>query len=203
MNKQAPDSSETDMRPEYDFSRGARGKYAASLREEGYTIREYNADGTYTETHVLGEKTVTLAPDVWEYFPNSQAVNHALRTLISLIPEKPPATKCTRVHPQSANDRRPATQIRDAGVEYNKESGTDFAKGAGERTTKTYTAVVEKCPETGLYVGYVPGFPGAHTQAETLDELQSNLREVIDMLLEDGEPVLEAEFVGTQTVAIA
>ena len=50
---------------------------------------------------------------------------------------------------------------------------------------RTYTAVVEKCPDTGLYIGYVPGFPGAHTQAETLDELQSNLNEVIDMVLED------------------
>lgn len=58
---------------------------------------------------------------------------------------------------------------------------------------RTYVAVVERCPETGLYVGYVPGFPGAHTQAETLDELQHNLREVIQMLLEDGEPELETE----------
>ena len=53
---------------------------------------------------------------------------------------------------------------------------------------KTFTAVVEKCPETGLYVGYVPGFHGAHSQAETLDELNQNLQEVIEMLLEDGEP---------------
>ena len=68
---------------------------------------------------------------------------------------------------------------------------------------KTFTAVVEKCPDTGLYVGYVPGFPGAHTQAETLDELRRNLREVIEMLLEDGEPKLEAEFVGTQMVVVA
>jgi len=59
---------------------------------------------------------------------------------------------------------------------------------------RTFTAVVERCPDTGLYVGYVPGFPGAHTQAETLDELQRNLGEVIAMLLEDGEPTLEAEF---------
>jgi len=54
---------------------------------------------------------------------------------------------------------------------------------------KTFWAVVERCPDTGLYIGYVPGFPGAHTQAETLDELQRNLREVIEMLLEDGEPL--------------
>jgi len=68
---------------------------------------------------------------------------------------------------------------------------------------KTFWAVVEKCPDTGLYIGYVPGFPGAHTQAETLDELHRNLREVIEMLLEDGEPVLEADFIGTQMVTVA
>jgi len=68
---------------------------------------------------------------------------------------------------------------------------------------KTFTAVVEKCPETGFYVGYVPGFPGAHSQAETLDELNQNLQEVIEMLLEDGEPAIEAEFIGIQTVRVA
>ena len=67
---------------------------------------------------------------------------------------------------------------------------------------KTYTAIVERCPDTGLYVGYVPGFPGAHTQAETLDELNRDLKEVIELLLEDGEPRLEAEFVGVQTVTV-
>lgn len=68
---------------------------------------------------------------------------------------------------------------------------------------KTYTAVVEKCADSGVFVGYVPGFPGAHTQARSLDELNKNLQEVIEMLLEDGEPTLEAEFVGTQQVAVA
>jgi predicted RNase H-like HicB family nuclease len=67
---------------------------------------------------------------------------------------------------------------------------------------KTYLAVVERCPETGLFVGFVPGFPGAHTQAESLDELNANLREVVEMLLEDGEPHVEAEFVGTQLVEV-
>ena len=65
-----------------------------------------------------------------------------------------------------------------------------------------FTAVIERCPETNLYVGYVPGFPGAHSQGETLEELRDNLREVIQMLLEDGEPVMEAEFVGTQAVTV-
>ena len=50
---------------------------------------------------------------------------------------------------------------------------------------KTFSVVVEKCPQTGLYVGYVPSFPGAHTQAETLDELEKNLCEVLAMSLED------------------
>jgi len=68
---------------------------------------------------------------------------------------------------------------------------------------KTYTIVIEQCPDTDLYVGYVPGFPGAHSQAETLDELNRNIREVIEMLLEDGEPALETHFVGTQTVKVA
>ena len=68
---------------------------------------------------------------------------------------------------------------------------------------RTYSAVIERDPDTGLFVGFVPGFPGAHSQGATLDELNSNLREVIAMLLEDGEPVLESEFVGVQNVAIA
>ena len=58
-------------------------------------------------------------------------------------------------------------------------------------------------PTTGLLVGYVPGWPGAHSQGETIDELRANLREVVQMLLEDGEPELEAEFVGTATFRVA
>ena len=68
---------------------------------------------------------------------------------------------------------------------------------------KIYQAVVEKCPDTRLSVRYVPGFPGAHSQGETLDELNANLREVIAMLLEDGEPHLETEFVGIQNVVVS
>ncbi len=68
---------------------------------------------------------------------------------------------------------------------------------------KKYTAVIEHCPETGLYIGYVPGFPGAHSQGKTLDELSRNLREVIEMLLEDGDPRLESEFIGTQNIVVS
>lgn len=66
---------------------------------------------------------------------------------------------------------------------------------------KRYSAIVEKCNETNLYVGHVPGFPGCHSHGATLDELHANLEEVLKMLLEDGEPVLESEFVGIQTLA--
>ena len=68
---------------------------------------------------------------------------------------------------------------------------------------RTYTAIIERDPDTGVYVGPVPGFPGAHSQGDTLDELQANLQEVIAMLLEDGERPLEAEFIGTQTIRVA
>ncbi len=67
---------------------------------------------------------------------------------------------------------------------------------------KTFTAIVERDPDTKFYVGYVPGFPGAHSQGETLNELQENLREVIEMLLEDKDLVFETEFVGIQKIVV-
>ncbi|CAN5871151.1 type II toxin-antitoxin system HicB family antitoxin [soil metagenome] len=68
---------------------------------------------------------------------------------------------------------------------------------------KVYSAIIERDPHTGLFVGFVPGFPGAHSQGVTLDELNRNLQEVIAMLLEDGDPQLESEFIGVQNVAVA
>jgi predicted RNase H-like HicB family nuclease len=68
--------------------------------------------------------------------------------------------------------------------------------------SRTFTAVVERDADTGFYVGFVPGLAGAHTQAESLDELHTNLKEVVAMLLEDGEPNIETEFVGTQLVEV-
>jgi predicted RNase H-like HicB family nuclease len=96
-------------------------------------------------------------------------------------------------------------------VSFEERSGDDGASEAElasframdqRRPMKNYTAVVERDAETGLLVGYVPGFPGAHSQGETMEELQANLREVIEMILEDGSPRIEAEFVGTQNIAI-
>lgn len=66
-----------------------------------------------------------------------------------------------------------------------------------------FTAVVEYCKDTGLYVGYVPGFSGAHSQGATLDELNKNLREVLSMLPEDGKPDFDAEFAGIQRITVS
>ena len=67
---------------------------------------------------------------------------------------------------------------------------------------KVFTAIVERDFDTNLYVGYVPGFPGAHSQGETLDELHENLSEVIEMLLEDEKVEFKTDFVGTQQIVV-
>ena len=67
------------------------------------------------------------------------------------------------------------------------------------------TAYIEKDPETNLFVAIVPGVPGAHTQAETLDELQNNLQEVLELCLEEMDPEsrgLLPEFVGIQQIEV-
>ena len=80
------------MRPEYDFSKAERGKFYRPL-DKGYTVRVYKSDGTEVVNHyTLMEGTVLLAPDVLEYFSDSQSVNEALRSLIHLM-EKVPARK--------------------------------------------------------------------------------------------------------------
>ena len=69
---------------------------------------------------------------------------------------------------------------------------------------KTSTAVIERDRETGSYVGYVPGLPGGHSQGVTLDELRSNLREAIELIMEgENPPELSVEFVGTQQIVVA
>ncbi len=67
------------------------------------------------------------------------------------------------------------------------------------------TAYIEKDSDTGLYVAVVPAIPGAHTQAATLDELQKNLKEVIELCLEEMDPDAKKhlpEFVGIQQVEV-
>ena len=65
---------------------------------------------------------------------------------------------------------------------------------------RSFDILVERDRETGLYVGSVPGWPGANSQGAILKELEKTLREVIEMRLEDGDPELESEFVGMNTI---
>ena len=75
--------------------------------------------------------------------------------------------------------------------------------GSNKSKPRSYIAVIERCSDMGLYVGYVPGIPGAHSQGATRDELNDNLREVVSMILDDGIPSMASEFVGTQVVVVA
>jgi predicted RNase H-like HicB family nuclease len=67
---------------------------------------------------------------------------------------------------------------------------------------RIFNVVIERDPNTGRYVGSVPGWPGARSQGKTVEELESNLKEVIAMLLDDGEPRLQSEFVGVRTIHV-
>ncbi len=69
---------------------------------------------------------------------------------------------------------------------------------------KTFTAYIELDPETQLYVGTVPGLPGAHTQAATLDELRHNLQEVVELCLEEYVGALNdlPHFIGLQQIEV-
>jgi predicted RNase H-like HicB family nuclease len=70
---------------------------------------------------------------------------------------------------------------------------------------KTFTAYIEWDPETKLYVGSVPGIPGAHSQGASLDELQKNLKEVLELCVEElGELAEELpRFVGLQQIEVS
>ncbi len=90
MRKKNNQLKDNDMLPEYDLKgkRGGRGKYAKTLTQ-GYSIRVTNDDGTISvRQFVLRENTIMLDPDVKAYFPDSESVNRALRSLIELIPGK-------------------------------------------------------------------------------------------------------------------
>ncbi|MBM3124135.1 MAG: hypothetical protein FJZ87_03565 [Chloroflexi bacterium] len=83
---------EHKLRAEYDFSKAERGRFFRPL-DKGYKVNIQRQDGTVMVNHyTLTEGTVLLAPDVREYFSDSQSVNEALRSLIHLS-EKVPARK--------------------------------------------------------------------------------------------------------------
>ena len=70
-----------------------------------------------------------------------------------------------------------------------------------------FTAHIEQDEETSMYVGYIPSLPGVYSQGESLDELQSNLQEVVELCLEelteDERQSIQSQFVGTQEIRVA
>ncbi|HQX16242.1 MAG TPA: hypothetical protein PLA27_07445 [Anaerolineales bacterium] len=77
-----------EMRAEYNFSGGARGKHAAAYRQE-HSVTIHKKDGTtVVQNFKLEEGAILLEPDVREYFPDAESVNKALRTLIAIAPRK-------------------------------------------------------------------------------------------------------------------
>lgn len=88
MKHKEQDTDSEEMLPEYDFSGAERGKFAEAYRR-GHKVIIHKADGTSEEHVYPGEESaVILAPDVRRFFPDSESVNKALRSLIDLIPKK-------------------------------------------------------------------------------------------------------------------
>src|SRR5436190_22265936 len=91
MKKKTNKAQNDDLLPEYNLEgkKGVRGKDTKAM-QKGYAVRVLKADSMVTiQDFVPKENTVLLDPDVKVYFPDSESVNRALRTLINLIPEKP------------------------------------------------------------------------------------------------------------------
>ena len=65
-----------------------------------------------------------------------------------------------------------------------------------------FTIVIEKDPTTGFFIGYVPGMTGAHSQGETVEELKLNLKDVIELCIEEGDPFIVSEYVGTDQLEV-
>ncbi|OGI19073.1 MAG: hypothetical protein A3B68_07680 [Candidatus Melainabacteria bacterium RIFCSPHIGHO2_02_FULL_34_12] len=66
-----------------------------------------------------------------------------------------------------------------------------------------FTILIQKDSETGFYVGYVPGMIGAHSQGKTISELKQNLKDAISLCIEEGEPIILNEFIGTDELEVA
>jgi len=97
MNNELSERQTDDngMLPEYDFSKGIRGKHYQAY-QQGYQVTVHKVDGT-TEIRdfALPDGAVVLDPDVREYFPDSETVNRTLRELIQLIPQQHILDKAT------------------------------------------------------------------------------------------------------------
>ncbi|MCX6344782.1 MAG: hypothetical protein NT018_06885 [Armatimonadetes bacterium] len=76
------------MATEYDFSTGVRGKHHKAY-QQGHAVQITKEDGSvYVQNYTLEDGAIMLAPDVREYFPDSDSVNETLRSLIKLAPKK-------------------------------------------------------------------------------------------------------------------
>lgn len=95
MKTKSKKPSETEMRDEYDFSGGVRGKYFREM-QAGYTVAIRQDDGTTLVKEVQPEGMILLEPDVRQYFPDSESVNRTLRSLITLVPMR----KTTKSRPR-------------------------------------------------------------------------------------------------------
>lgn len=81
-------SEDSAMLPEYDFKGGIRGKHYKAYRR-GHTVKIHKVDGTTdVQYFTLEDGAVMLEMDVRKYFSDSETVNNALRSLITLIPGK-------------------------------------------------------------------------------------------------------------------
>jgi hypothetical protein len=117
--------------PEYNLEgkKGVRGEYAKAA-QKGYSVRVLNEDGTVTiRDFIPKENTVLLDPDVKAYFPDSESVNHALRSLINLIPEKKATRAAERkVRQEVSRLKHPAAATTPSGRDY----PAGIARGQGE-----------------------------------------------------------------------
>jgi len=99
MSRKISEQADNDIKPEYDFSQmkgGVRGKYYKAYRA-GHTVKIHKSDGTTDVRHFqLEDGAVMIEPDVRKYFPDSEAVNHALRCLIPLISAQPESKKAAQ-----------------------------------------------------------------------------------------------------------
>ncbi|MCY4129560.1 MAG: type II toxin-antitoxin system HicB family antitoxin [Gammaproteobacteria bacterium] len=68
---------------------------------------------------------------------------------------------------------------------------------------KNFTTVIQECSETGMYIAHLPSLVGAHAQGETLEELYDNLKEVLELIHEDGSPQIDAEFIGIKEISLS
>ncbi|MBF0204998.1 MAG: hypothetical protein HQK67_12005 [Desulfamplus sp.] len=98
INKSSSNNNEDELRPEYDFKSAVRGKHYRPINK-GYTIKILKTDGTTEIQEMTFEKgIVRLDPDIQQYFHDSETVNQALRSLVTLMTQFPDLHKIVKTH---------------------------------------------------------------------------------------------------------